>query len=428
MDLDSRSRTSLRPDSVTWLTIYLVVLFAIPSRLVVGPLGSAGTPSMLLGLASIGAWLLMRLGAWRQVRTQINPLGIAMLCFLFSVCVSYALAMSRPIISDEVSPADVAILSLLSWSGTLLLARDIPSRDRLQTLVWRVAIAGGLVGLLGMAQFVTRRVLIDVISIPGLISTRDSFAYFRDSRIRPSGTAIHPLEYGVILTILLPIALHVAFHHRTRPLVVRWFPAIALGGVIAISSSRTTYLAALVGIAICMLGWTARQRKIVIGLTVGGLLALVTVIPRLFTSIFNLFTGLSDDPSITSRTDSFTIAWHFLAQHPLFGRGLGTLLPRYRIFDNQYLLLLVSTGVIGTALFVGFLLTALLPLIRVRRIPQDNDTHDLAVSLIASIVAGALSLAFFDMFSFPMTMGCLFLIIGIGGALSRQVLTTAEMP
>ena len=152
-----------RLDAVTWLTLYIVFLFGVPSRLVVGPLGSAGALSMLLGLASMGIWLLLRVGATsRPFGPRPEPLGVALGVFLFSVGVSYALAMSKPINGDEVSPADVAILSLLSWTGTLLIARDgIRLRERLDTFVWRLAVAGGLLGALGVVQFVTRLPIID---------------------------------------------------------------------------------------------------------------------------------------------------------------------------------------------------------------------------------------------------------------------------
>lgn len=422
-DNEKRSRFT-RADAVTWLTVYIIFLFGVPSRLVVGPLGSAGAVSMLLGLASMGIWLLLRVGAAsKRFGPQPEPLGVALGLFLFSVGVSYALAMSGPINSDEVSPADVAILSLLSWTGTLLIARDgISRRERLDNFVWRMAVAGGLLGALGVAQFVTRMSIIDWIRIPGLTVVYETGVYYRDGRIRPSGTAIHPIEYGTILGLLLPLTLHVAFHHRTRPFIVRWLPALAVGGVIAISSSRSAYLSAVIGVLICMVAWTRKQRYAVIGLTVSGILVLMVIIPRLITSITNLFLGVSDDPSIESRTDSFSVAWAFLTQHPFFGRGLGTFLPKYRIFDNQYLLLLVSIGVVGTILFIGIFIVAVTQLIRAHRKAEDQATRDLSASLVGAIAAGVASLAFFDAFAFPMTMGAFFLVLGISGALSRQVL------
>ena len=59
-------RSLVRRDAVGWLTAYLVLLLFIPSRLVVGPLGSAGAPSMLFGLGSLLLWLLLFLGADRR--------------------------------------------------------------------------------------------------------------------------------------------------------------------------------------------------------------------------------------------------------------------------------------------------------------------------------------------------------------------------
>ena len=262
--------------------------------------------------------------------------------------------------------------------------------------------------------------IVDWIQLPGLSVARDVGAYYRDGRLRPSGTAIHPIEYGAILGLLLPLALHVAFHHRGRPFIIRWLPALLIGGVIAISSSRSAYLSAIIGVVICMVAWTPRQRFAVIALGASGVLALMMVAPRLVGSITNLFLGLSEDPSIESRTDSFSVAWYFLSQYPFFGRGLGTFLPKYRIFDNQYLVLLVSVGLVGTALFVGVFVVAGVELIRTFRSVGDQPTRDLSVSVIAALGAGVASLAFFDAFDFPMTMGALFLVLGIGGALVRQ--------
>lgn len=377
---------------------------------------------MLIGLVSLGGWVLLRLGAAdRPGLSAPDPIGVSLGLFIYAVAVSYAVAMSRPISPDEISPADVAILSLLSWAGTLLVARDgLVHRLELDTFVWRAALAACLLGFLGFAQFFSRLPIIDWIQIPGLTSASEAGVYLRDGRVRPSGTAIHPIEYGTILSILLPLTLHVAFYHRARSFPVRWLPVLAVGGVIAISSSRSAYLSAAVGVAICAVVWSPRQRYALVGLSVAGFGTLMIAAPRLVTSMTNLFTGVSEDPSIASRTDSFSVAWYFLMEHPLFGRGLGTFLPKYRIFDNQYLLLLVSVGLVGTALFIGVLVVAVHQLLRVYRSATESATKDLAVALIGAIAAGASSLAFFDAFAFPMTMGTLFLALGVSGALSRQ--------
>src|SRR5665647_542976 len=84
-------RDTLRQTGVlAWLTVYLVLLFAIPSRLIILPLGSAGAPSMLLGLASALVWLLVQL--WRSSggTSPRRPIRLALAVFLVSVAVSWS--------------------------------------------------------------------------------------------------------------------------------------------------------------------------------------------------------------------------------------------------------------------------------------------------------------------------------------------------
>ena len=413
-------RTLKRRDAVGWLTVYLFLLLFIPSRLVVGPLGSAGAPSMLFGLGSLLLWLILFLGATRRTSTQSQPVRLALGLFLFSVGISYVLAMSRPMSPDERSPADVAILALASWSGTLLLTHDgIYERRRLDTLIWRFAVCGGLIAALGLMQVATRRLWVDQLSIPGLSSAPAYGLTTRGGFPRPAGTSIHPIEYGVLLAMILPLALHVGFYHTRRHLVVRWLPALALVGIIPLTSSRSAYLGALIALVVCMIGWPRIRRLRAVGVGVAGLIAMVAITPNFLNSIIGLFTGVSDDPSITSRTDSFSLAFEFVDRNPLFGRGLGTFLPKYRIFDNQYLLLLVTIGVVGTLAFLAIAVTAIVMTVRLRRTLRDEASRDLALSLCASICAGFACLFMFDAFAFPMTMGALFLILGMAGALRR---------
>jgi len=408
-------------DAVTWLTLYIVVLFAIPSRLILGPLGSAGAPSMLLGLASLAFWLSFILtNAVSRPFTVTYPLKWAIAVFVVCVGVSYAITMSQPISPDEVSPADVALLSLGSWIGTMLLAHDaIRTRSRLEDLSWRFALAGGFMALLGLAQFVTKLSIVNLISIPGLTAVAEAAVYERNGLVRPAGTAIHPIEYGTLLTIILPIALHVALRRRDIALPLRWFPAVAILAVVAISSSRSAYLGAVIGVAVCVVAWAPKVRRIVALVAVAGTVVVAAAVPRLFNSIIGLFAGVESDPSISSRTDSFSFAWRFIVDSPFFGRGLGTFLPKYRIFDNEYLGMLVTIGFVGTAAFVCIGIVAVAQLLRVYGAATDDGTKDFSVSLIGSIAAGFASLAFFDAFAFPMTMGTLFLAIGIAGALVR---------
>lgn len=413
-------RARVRSDAIGWLTIYVALLFFIPSRLVLGPLGSAGAPSMLFGLGSMALWLFAYLGAARRVVHEPQPIRIALGIFLACVGISYTLAMTHPISSDEISPADVALLALLSWSGTLLLTHDaVYERRRLDTLVWRLVCFGGVIAALGLIQVFTRRLWVDLLSIQGLTNSGGYDLSSRGGYPRPVGTAIHPIEYGVILAVLFPLALHVGFHHTRRKPLVRWLPAAALCAILPLTSSRSAYLGAIIALVVCMFGWSRERQLRVLLVGVTGLLSMAVVAPNFVSSVSTLFTGAGDDPSVESRTDSVPLALEFLAQHPWFGRGLGTFLPKYRIFDNEYLLLLVSIGVVGTVAFIGLGLTAAVTLLRLRTAVRDEATRDLAQSLCAAVVTGFICLFMFDAFAFPMTMGVLFLTLGLAGALRR---------
>ncbi|WP_454295828.1 O-antigen ligase family protein [Salana multivorans] len=339
--------------------------------------------------------------------------------------------MSRPISDDERSPADVALLALVSWAGILLLAGDgIRSLSRLEALVRRAAWAGGLLGLLGVVQFTTGQVVVDLISIPGLTPTSNmSENFLRNGLVRPWGTATHPIEYGVLLAMLLPLALHLGFTARRSNVLLRWAPTLLISAPLAVSSSRSAYLAALVGVVVCALGWSWRQRAVALVFGCAGVVGLAVVIPRLLRSVLGMFANVDSDPSIASRTDSFAVAWQFFMQHPFLGRGLGTFLPKYRIFDNEYLLLLVSTGLLGLLAFVTLGVVALAGLLRTARIhAQAERERDLAFSLTAGVASGFVSLAFFDAFAFPMTMGTLFLLLGLGGAAVRLMAEPRPSP
>jgi O-antigen ligase len=98
---------------------------------------------------------------------------------------------------------------------------------------------------------------------------------------------------------------------------------------------------------------------------------------------------------------------------------LGTFLPKYRIFDNQYLLLLVTAGIVGTVAFLGLGITGVVTMFRLRTQLRDDASRDLAISLAAAVCAGFSCLFMFDAFAFPMTMGTLFLLLGLAGAFRR---------
>ena len=407
-----------RVDAVHVLTIVLVVLFALPSRLTFAPLGGAGAPALVLGLGCFGWWAYHQ--AQRVEPRSVGPQPVRIALFVVIACflVSYVVAMSRAIEAEEATTADIGMISVVSWAGILLLAHDgITSRDRFDVLLRRVVLAGGAIATLGLIQFVTGQAWVDRIHLPGLsLNTTLVGVMERNGFNRPGGTAIHPIEFGAVITMILPIAINSALTDRTRSSLRRWYPVFAIGLAVTLSISRSAIVSAVVALVVVAFAWTPAVRRRAALIATGSLAVVFLSVPGLLGTVTGLFTGIGDDSSAQSRTGSYAIATEFIERSPLFGRGFSTFLPKYRILDNQYLCLAIEVGLVGLVAVLALFVVGALCARRMRVIGRDERTRQLGQALAASICAGAAGLALYDGFGFPMATGTHFLMLGLAGA------------
>jgi O-antigen ligase len=151
-------------------------------------------------------------------------------------------------------------------------------------------------------------------------------------------------------------------------------------------------------------------------------------VPGLLGTLRNLFTDISSDSSAASRTGSYDLGMEMISRAPWFGRGYGTFLPKYRIFDNQLLLTAVEAGLVGLALLLVLLVTPIVAAMRVRKATSDPAVRQLASALAAGVAATACSFAFYDALAFPMATSIMFLLIGAVGCLVRLSRSKARAP
>ena len=150
-----------------------------------------------------------------------------------------------------------------------------------------------------------------------------------------------------------------------------------------------------------------------------GLATTVVLAPSFMRSLYRLFSGIGTDDSTTSRTSSYDLAFQLVANSPIFGRGLGTFLPEYRILDNQYLGTMIEAGLVGflcLALLVG---GGIATGESIRRSAPDRLTQQLGRAMSASITATGLSWLFYDGLGFPINGGMSFLVLGVTSAARR---------
>jgi hypothetical protein len=420
--IDKKGRVPALGHASTVLSLYVILLVATPPRLVLSPLGGAGAPATVVALACGGWWLFDRC-----TRSERDPLGqpvrAALILVLLAFSASYVVAMLRAIDGDEYSVAQLGMVLLVGWTSIALLANDgILTLDQLVTVIRRIVMMTAAMASLGAVQFVTGQQLVDRVSIPGLTLNGESIALMgREGFSRPAGTALHPIEYGSIITMVMPLAITLALHDRSRSAVRRWFPVVVIALAVPFSLSRSAILASLVGLVTLSLVWTTAQRRAALAAFVVFGATIFVAVPGMLGSLAALFTGIGGDTSTQSRTGSYSIAAEYVERSPLLGRGFATFLPSYRILDNELLLLAIEVGLVGLTAFVILVLTGMTCAFRSRSRSVDPTVGALAHALGASLMAALTTLALFDGLGFPMTAGMLFLLLGLAGAMWRLV-------
>jgi hypothetical protein len=355
----------------------------------------------------------------------IQPIRIIFGVYAFAYALTYAGGYARGMFPDEASNATRGLIEVFAVGGVALIASEgIRSRERLNVLLQRVVYGAGFMALAGDVEAMTKFSLAQHLKFPGLkINSRiiGERARGAGGLFRVAGTATHYIEFGVVLGMLLPLAIHYAIFSPTRGRRhFNWMITVLMAAGVPFAVSRSAAAACFVAVFILACCWTWRAR--VNALVIAAILAVGMKVakPGLIGTIRSLFTHAKSDPSISGRTTDYGPSFTFISQRPWFGRGAGTFIPtRYRILDNQVLLTTIESGIVGLIAFIGLFLGGAAVAHRVGKFSPDPETRHLAYALLGVFVAGFLASFTFDSFSFPMFTMVVFLILGVAGALWR---------
>lgn len=411
-------------DVAALLNLLLVLLFLLPSRLVLPQLTAVGRPALLIGLGLTGAWLVSKLHPRLAMRGP-QPMRWAAVAFYLSFLMSYAAGYFRGLTVLEANSADRGVIFISTFLGIVLAAADgLPNQRRLDDVVHMLVWCAGGMAAIGLAQFALNIDVTRYLVVPGLtlISDLEGFEGRGDGFFRVASTASHYIEYSAVMAICVPFAVHVARFGRS-PLARQMGLCCALlcAAAVPVTLSRTGILA-LVVVVLAMLPawpWRVRFNIAVLGMVLTAGMALVR--PGLIGTITSLFVNLNNsDPSISGRTDDYDVVYQYIAERPWLGRGSGTFIPKlYIILDNQWLSQLVSNGIIGVLALAGLHATAItLAVIAYRRSTQESERH-LAACLIAVQVVAIVAGGTFDSFAFTTFTTLLALLTGMAGAMWR---------
>lgn len=246
----------------------------------------------------------------------------------------------------------------------------------------------------------------------------------RFGRVPVVGPTQTSLVNATMLAIALPFALTFVFQARDRRAKI--FSYIALGVIIAaaVSTLRKSAVLAPAGALATMALYAPRRMYRALPSLLACIAAVYVISPHAISAVRYQFTHLND-ASTQGRTSDYAAVTPDVLAHPLFGRGYGSYDPHiYRILDNQYLDLLITTGFIGLAAFVFVLGTGAVMAHRTIR-SRDPIQAPLAVALMATIVAYGIVCGTFDVLAFPQASYLLVFVLALAVVASDRTSSRA---
>jgi O-antigen ligase len=280
---------------------------------------------------------------------------------------------------------------------------------------------------------------------PGLIEEQDPSlppddtpsTIVRNGVARPAGLAANPLELSAVMALTAPFALYLALAARFR-LARAWFTGcslfVALGVVLSIS--RTGLLASALMIVIALAAHVRRPRMLLVGLLAIGVLGFTVtrLVPHSVDALVEqVGKDGNEDPSLATRLQDYDELDNLLGARPWLGRGpdaVSSYVSRdgtRMILDNQYLLAIAETGVIGLLALLA-LMASMLAAAR-RRFPAAHE-RGLVVAIVCATAGFALMCATFDVLRFSQATGVYMVAVGIASSslVGRSSLGGADGP
>lgn len=271
-------------------------------------------------------------------------------------------------------------------------------------------------------------------------------ALTRNGGLRAYASAGHPIEFSTVTTMLLPIALYLAVGHRQK----RWWAAVAILEVGALSSGSKTGFIELVGMALIFIWLRPRQTLKSWPAVIPIVIVMSVLVPGSLSGIVN---GLFPKGGFIA-SQSGTIQGHggqvqvsrlsrfgpqingvYLKHNPLFGEGYGTRIsgrtsltgPEVavpaqniaQVLDDQWLGTLLDTGILGFLGWLWLFVHVIRRLGRRAKLERDDPEGWLPVALASSICGFAVGMVTYDAFGFVQAVVVLYIIIGLAAVILR---------
>ena len=407
------------------LVVHLFVLagFLLPGQLRVAPLGALGTPTTILAIAATAMYVLGRVFPSR-LATGAHPMRTTFYVVGVVTLLAYVAGQTRALSAAEQSGSDRTLIHMVGLIGLGLLTMDgLRDRAQVDRLLRLVVVAASVFALMGIVQWLLELDPQDYIAVPGLTLEADDINVQRSQFTRVQSTALHPIEFGVVLALVLPIALHYALmgtDDDRKPSRWNWLPVLLILVAIPLAVSRSSVLGVVIGGLVAWVAWSWRVR---LNALVAGALMLVAMraaFPGVLGTLLSSFLWAGKDPSIEGRTQDYPQAMEFIFERPWLGRGLGTFTPEeYFFLDNEYLNQLLTGGLLAAAVLIAFFVVAMGFGRGVFHHATSPSSRALGQALVASTAVSAVAWFTYDGIAFRLNAGLVFVLAGATAALWR---------
>jgi O-antigen ligase len=237
----------------------------------------------------------------------------------------------------------------------------------------------------------------------------------RGGAIRAVATSDHPIEFSVLAAVAIPLTFHLA-RYAEKP-ISRQMAAIACllsFAALPASVSRSGVVAIAAIFVIYALALKVRLLANVLIIGMAGLLAYKIVLPSAVNALWATFMGSQTDASILTRTEDYAAVGEQFREDPWFGLGLGGYPPTvYRFLDNQWLMAIVTGGVVGLAAMLLLTIGGVAGMTVALRNSRTPAQRDQVFAMGAAFCGIIVSSATFDLFSFQQATIVLFILFAL---------------
>lgn len=408
----------------------LLAILVFPAYMVLPPLGASGSVGHMLALGVFGVWAAAVAFGLQNPWGFGHPGRAVLFLWVIASCVSYIAffsGFSGGSDSVQRAAADRWMLLIVAGAGiTFMTTETIRSLESLRRVVRTVMVGASISCVIAFVQFTFKVNPMDWISsLMAGFQDNGSGTPFQDrgSFARVAGATMHPIELGVVVSMLLPLSLWWATYDIGSRTWFRIAVPILLFTANIMTVSRTSMIGLVIAALISIPFMSSMAKKWAVIVVPAGFTALFLVVPGMVTTLFTSATAGSTDASITYRTDDYPLAWRLFFEHPFFGLGPGAWIPvdAKNIFDNQYLQTVVTLGCVGLLAFVLYLLVPAFAALMAARRAQSAELRFICGAIAAAMLIGAVSAGTFDSMSFQTLALIIPFFIGLQGTVWLMV-------